>query len=55
MTTVRNSYGRQKDSFEAKLELSDEIGGEFRGIFIRAPAIKTIDSPDVRVLATQDR
>ncbi|CAD5124838.1 DgyrCDS13095 [Dimorphilus gyrociliatus] len=55
VTTVRNSYGRQKDSFEAKLTLDEELGGEFPGIFIRAPSIKSIDSEDVRVLATLDR
>ena len=36
----RNYYGRQKDSFEAKITVND--GDEFNGIFIRAPAITSI-------------
>lgn len=34
----RNDYGRQIDSFEAELEVSD-FKRPFRGIFIRAPAV----------------
>lgn len=39
---VRNAFGRQRDSFEA--DLSIPILGEkpFRGVFIRAPAVKEI-------------
>src|SRR3989338_837974 len=36
----RNDYGRQIDSFEADLSIKD-IGG-FKGVFIRAPIIKSI-------------
>tara|TARA_Y100000589_G_scaffold312830_1_gene333570 strand:- start:1034 stop:1570 length:537 start_codon:yes stop_codon:yes gene_type:complete len=36
----RNFYGRQIDSFEEKLEIRDYP--DFRGVFIRAPAITSI-------------
>lgn len=55
----RNDYGRQISSFEAKIKLHDpalfesgEKGDEFHGVFIRAPAILKVSSPDVKVLAT---
>ena len=35
----RNDYGRQIDSFEADLSIKDI--GEFKGVFIRAPIIKS--------------
>ena len=34
----RNAYGRQRNSFEADLEIP-ELGGAVRGVFIRAPVI----------------
>lgn len=50
-TTVnRNAFGRQKDSFEAALEVSHIQGGPFNAVFIRAPAIVTAGK-DVEVLA----
>ena len=46
----RNSFGRQKDSFQAEISL-DPIGiSSFQGVFIRAPAILTSGS-DVTVLS----
>jgi 5'-phosphate synthase pdxT subunit len=46
----RNSFGRQKDSFEAEISL-DSIGiSSFQGVFIRAPAILTSGS-NVEVLS----
>ena len=40
----RNSFGRQKDSFQAEISL-DSIGiSSFQGVFIRAPAILTSGS-----------
>ena len=41
----RNGYGRQKESFEAGLDiplLGLEGGKKFRGFFIRAPIIKSV-------------
>ena len=49
----RNAYGRQRDSFEADLDIPMLPGGSFRGVFIRAPRIETAgDSVDV--LASHD-
>jgi|TARA_B100000929_G_scaffold37010_1_gene26454 5'-phosphate synthase pdxT subunit len=46
----RNSFGRQKDSFQAEISL-DPIGiSSFQGVFIRAPAILTSGS-NVEVLS----
>ena len=45
----RNAFGRQVDSFEANVDISD-IGGEpFRAVFIRAPWVEQV-GPDVRVM-----
>ncbi|EDO31563.1 predicted protein [Nematostella vectensis] len=56
VTTSRNFFGRQLNSFEAPLNLKslpvDQAG--CHGVFIRAPAVMTINSPDVAVLATVD-
>jgi 5'-phosphate synthase pdxT subunit len=45
----RNSFGRQADSFETKLEIYGL--GDFPAVFIRAPVIRAA-GPGVRVLAT---
>jgi len=46
----RNSFGRQRESFEANISL-DSIGiSNYNGVFIRAPTITTI-SNDIEVLA----
>jgi 5'-phosphate synthase pdxT subunit len=54
----RNAYGRQRDSFEADLDVrwSDGellAGGPFHGVFIRAPGIERY-GPTVEVLAEHD-
>ncbi len=49
----RNAFGRQVDSFEADLPLTDVDGGPFRAVFIRAPFVERA-GPDVEVLATVD-
>jgi 5'-phosphate synthase pdxT subunit len=46
----RNAHGRQRDSFEALLEVGGLPGGPFPGVFIRAPAIERLGK-DVEVLA----
>ena len=48
----RNAYGRQVASFEADLQLEDEIV-PLRGVFIRAPRVRSV-GPQVEVLATHD-
>ncbi len=51
ITVERNSYGRQIESFESRLEVTDGLTGEaFRGVFIRAPRVKRV-GPAVKVLA----
>ncbi len=39
----RNAYGSQARSFEADLEMPSVIYGAYRGIFIRAPVIRSVD------------
>jgi 5'-phosphate synthase pdxT subunit len=49
ITVRRNGFGRQVDSFEAKLD--SKLGTDLSGIFIRAPKIEKIGA-NVEVLAT---
>jgi 5'-phosphate synthase pdxT subunit len=49
----RNAYGRQRDSFEADLEIDGVTGGAFPGVFIRAPRIEATGD-GVEVLARYD-
>jgi 5'-phosphate synthase pdxT subunit len=51
VTVDRNAFGRQKDSFEAPLDV-DGLGEPFPAVFIRAPLID--DAGDVEVLARWD-
>ena len=44
VTVRRNAYGRQRDSFEADLDIAGLPGGSFRGVFIRAPRIEATGS-----------
>lgn len=48
----RNSFGRQYDSFESKLNISG-IGNNYKGIFIRAPAVISV-GPQVEILSKFD-
>jgi pyridoxal 5'-phosphate synthase pdxT subunit len=50
LTVRRNAHGRQRDSFEAPLEMEGLAGGAFPGVFIRAPSIERVGK-DVEVLA----
>ena len=47
----RNKYGRQKDSFEATIEIFDQ---KYPGVFIRAPSLASYDESkdDIKVLST---
>ena len=51
MTVQRNAFGRQVDSFESDLDITDVPGPPFRAVFIRAPWV-TQAGPGVEVLAT---
>jgi len=49
----RNAYGRQRESFEADLEIPAIGDGKYRGIFIRSPVIREA-GPRVEVLCRLD-
>lgn len=51
-TIARNGYGRQVDSFEARLE-APPLGGALDAVFIRAPRFRRL-GPRVEVLASLD-
>ncbi|QMU53841.1 MAG: pyridoxal 5'-phosphate synthase glutaminase subunit PdxT [Nitrosopumilus sp.] len=51
ITLERNSFGRQKHSFEADVSLDSINISKFNGIFIRAPSVSNVGS-DVEVLST---
>ncbi|MEK7281654.1 MAG: pyridoxal 5'-phosphate synthase glutaminase subunit PdxT [Chloroflexota bacterium] len=50
----RNAYGRQVDSFEAKLDVPALGEAPYLGVFIRAPVIESVGE-GVEVLAQLDR
>jgi pyridoxal 5'-phosphate synthase pdxT subunit len=49
----RNAYGRQIDSFESSLTVTDLPGEPFPAVFIRAPLVESA-GPDVEVLALHE-
>jgi pyridoxal 5'-phosphate synthase pdxT subunit len=49
MTVRRNAFGRQVDSFEASVPISEIDGEPFHAVFIRAPWVERV-GPDVTVL-----
>jgi len=51
ITVERNSFGRQRESFETDVKGNLPAGGNFRGVFIRAPSVKSLGER-VTVLAT---
>ena len=53
VTVRRNGYGRQRDSFEADLEIAELVDGSFSGVFIRAPVIERVGK-GIDVLATHE-
>ena len=52
VTTRRNAYGRQVDSFEADLDVAG-LEAPFRAVFIRAPVFERVGE-DVEILARVD-
>ena len=46
----RNSFGRQKESFEAGISLDSIDIPKFNGVFIRAPSVSDV-GPDVEILS----
>ncbi|MDF9744976.1 pyridoxal 5'-phosphate synthase glutaminase subunit PdxT [Natrinema salsiterrestre] len=53
VTVERNAFGRQKDSFEAPLDVAG-LDEPYPAVFIRAPAIDDVASGDAEVLASWD-
>lgn len=53
ITVKRNTYGRQKDSFEAEIEILNQ---KYSGVFIRAPALESYDGSknDIKILSEFD-
>ena len=47
----RNAFGRQRDSFEADIDVAGVPGGSMHAVFIRAPVIESV-GPGVDVLAS---
>jgi pyridoxal 5'-phosphate synthase pdxT subunit len=52
--TRRNAFGRQVDSFDAKLEVAGIAGGPMDVSFIRAPRVEAVLDDAVEVLAEVD-
>jgi 5'-phosphate synthase pdxT subunit len=50
VTVRRNAYGRQRESFEADLDVDGLAGPAFPGVFIRAPVVERVGG-EVEVLA----
>ena len=53
ITVKRNTYGRQKDSFETSINILNQ---NYLGIFIRAPSLESYDKTkkDIRILSEHD-
>jgi pyridoxal 5'-phosphate synthase pdxT subunit len=52
--TRRNAFGRQLDSFDARIEVAGIDGGPLDVAFIRAPRVEQVLADDVEVLAEVD-
>jgi 5'-phosphate synthase pdxT subunit len=53
LTVRRNAFGRQRESFEADLDVAGVDGGPFPAVFIRAPVAERVGD-GVEVLAALD-
>lgn len=55
IVTERNAFGRQKESFEAdvKVSMKDSDPFQFKGVFIRAPAISDVGK-NVEIISSLD-
>lgn len=52
--TRRNAFGRQRDSFDSRIEVAGIEGGPMDVAFIRAPRVEAVLSSEVDVLAEVD-
>ncbi|MEM4297677.1 MAG: pyridoxal 5'-phosphate synthase glutaminase subunit PdxT [Nitrososphaerota archaeon] len=53
VTVERNTFGRQRESFETPLKIEGIEGGDFPGVFIRAPSVKEVGER-VRIICKLD-
>ncbi|MCP9959677.1 pyridoxal 5'-phosphate synthase glutaminase subunit PdxT [Streptomyces sudanensis] len=53
MIVRRNAFGRQNESFEARVEVAGVDGGPVEGVFIRAPWVESVGA-SVEALAEYD-
>ncbi|MEU8434638.1 pyridoxal 5'-phosphate synthase glutaminase subunit PdxT [Streptomyces sp. NPDC029216] len=53
MIVRRNAFGRQNESFEAKIDFTGIAGGPVEGVFIRAPWVESVGA-SAEVLAEYD-
>ncbi|MEU1781931.1 MULTISPECIES: pyridoxal 5'-phosphate synthase glutaminase subunit PdxT [Streptomyces] len=53
MIVRRNAFGRQNESFEARVEVAGVEGGPVEGVFIRAPWVESVGAA-VEILAVHD-
>lgn len=53
VSVERNAFGRQRESFEADLDVTGMSGGPFHAVFIRAPRLVGFGA-GVEILATLD-
>lgn len=54
ITVERNAYGRQVASFEEPIRITEKLNGKQtveNTIFIRAPVIRSLNDPEVEVVA----
>ncbi|KGQ47755.1 glutamine amidotransferase [Gallibacterium anatis] len=54
ISVYRNAFGRQVDSFQMDLDIKG-LSSPFPAIFIRAPYVETLLSPQVEILAEIDK
>jgi pyridoxal 5'-phosphate synthase pdxT subunit len=52
--TRRNAFGRQRDSFDTRIEVAGIDGGPLDVAFIRAPRVEALLADEVEVLAAVD-
>jgi pyridoxal 5'-phosphate synthase pdxT subunit len=52
--TRRNAFGRQRESFDTRIEVAGIAGGPLDVAFIRAPRVEAVLADDVEVLASVD-
>lgn len=55
MKVQRNGFGRQRESFETELSVNGMDGGDYVGVFIRAPYIESVGEGVEAIATFQDK